>query len=70
MSEKKIEKEVYTTCPFTGQENAWTEEEFDNGKWKGTSLVDGSTISSENLEGLRLRYGKLTMARLMKEENG
>jgi hypothetical protein len=67
MSDKKIEKEQYTTCPFTGQENAWTEKE-ENGKWKGVSSVDGSTVTSDSWDGLRLRYGKLTMSRLMSKE--
>lgn len=63
------EKDKFTTCPFTGRENSWTEEEFADGTWRGRSSVDGSTISADSYEGLRLRYGKLTLARLMEEES-
>jgi hypothetical protein len=69
MADKEIKKEIYTTCPFTGQEDAWTEEAFGVGKWKGRSSVDGSTISADSYEGLRHRYAKLTLARLELEDS-
>ena len=68
MADKKIEK--YTTCPFTGQENAWIEEELNGGKWKGRNNFDNSTITADSYEGLRLRYEKLTMSRLLSEGSG
>lgn len=70
MAEIKIEKEVYTTCPYTGQENCWNEKEFDCGKWKGVSSIDGSSITSNSWEGLRLRYEKTLTACLRAKENG
>lgn len=70
MPDNAIEEKKYTTCPFTGTENAWTEEEFETGKWKGVSSADGSTISADSYEGLRHRYGKLTVARLELKGNG
>lgn len=68
MADKKNEK--YTTCPFTGQENAWIEEECENGKWTGKNIFQSSSISADSYEGLRLRYEKLTMSRLLLEGSG
>lgn len=61
-------KTVYTTCPFSGKANSWEEFEFESGKWKGQSSADGSTITAETYEALRLRYEKITLARLLREE--
>lgn len=70
MTDNQIEKKVYTTCPFTAQENAWNEKEHECGKWKGVSSVDGSSITSNTWDGLRLRYEKLLTALLIAKENG
>jgi len=63
MSEKK-KIEQYTTCPFSGQENAWEEKEGQNGQWRGYSKATGASISAENYDALRLRHSKLMMVYL------
>ena len=69
MAEEQIKKETFTTCPYTGKENAWVEQELSNGNWRGDSSANGAVVLADSLEGLRLRYGKLTLARLMSEES-
>jgi len=59
--------ETFTTCPYTGEKDSWTEEAFDNGKWKGRSTVTGATVTAESYEALRLRYNKVETARLEAE---
>jgi hypothetical protein len=70
MTKNQIEKKIYTTCPYTGLENCWSEREYESGKWKGVSSVDGSSITSDSWEGLRLRYEKTLTACLIAKENG
>lgn len=70
MTDNQIEKKVYTTCPYTGQKNSWNEKEFECGKWKGVSSINGSSITSNSWDGLRLRYEKTLTAFLRAKENG